>query len=98
MNCAEHKPTLRTISVLEQISAGNNKYTLSELSRTLNIPPSTLLPIVRTLREHQYLNFDEVSQTYSIGIRLFEIATRLQETDYYVQITGIMQTIVDCCS
>ena len=98
MNCAEHKPTLRTISVLEQISAGNNKYTLSELSRTLNIPPSTLLPIVRTLREHQYLNFDEVSQTYSIGIRLFEIATRLQETDYYAQLTEIMQTIVDGCS
>lgn len=98
MNYVEHKPTLRTISVLERISAGNNKYTLSELSRSLNIPASTLLPIVRTLREHQYLNFDEISQTYSIGIRLFEIATRLQDTDFYAQLTGIMQTIVDGCS
>lgn len=98
MNYEEHKPTLRTISVLERVSTGYNRYTLSELSRSLEIPASTLLPIVRTLRNHQYLNFDEVSQTYSIGIRLFEIATRLQDTDFYDRLTGIMQTIVDGCS
>lgn len=97
MNYVEHKPTLRTISVLERVATGGNRYTLTELSRFLEIPASTLLPIVRTLRNHQYLNLNEVSQTYSIGVRFFEIATRLQDTDYYRHLTEIMQTIVDGC-
>ena len=92
-----HKPTLRTLSVLELVAYHNNKYTLSELSKNLQIPPSTLLPIVHTLREQQYLGYDERTQTYTLGLRLFEIGSMIQDTDYYSSIVEIMQTVVDGC-
>ncbi len=94
---SEHKPTLRVLSVLEQVSAGTGKYTLSELSRSLDIPVSTLFPIVRTLREHQYLDYDQAAQTYSLGYRLFEIGSRIQNTNAYESLVEMMWKIVDGC-
>ena len=96
MNTA-HKPTLRALSVLELVAQHRHPYTLSELSATLDIPASTLLPIVHTLRDKQYLGYDEKTQTYSLGFRLFELGSMVQDTGFYAGIVDIMQTVVDGC-
>ena len=96
MNTA-HKPTLRALLVLELVAQHRHPYTLSELSATLDIPASTLLPIVHTLRDKQYLGYDEKTQTYSLGFRLFELGSMVQDTGFYAGIVDIMQTVVDGC-
>ena len=92
-----HKPTLRTLAVLELISTNDQRYTLSEISRSLGISTSTLFPILRTLREERYLGFDEKTQTYSLGTRLFEIGSRVQNSHVYQEISGIMNGVVEAC-
>ena len=93
-----HKPTLRVLSVLELVAnSGLTPYTLSELSARLDIPPSTLLPIVHTLRDRQYLSFDERNQSYSLGLRIFELGSMIQATDYYSSIVELMRNVVDGC-
>ena len=93
-----HKPTLRVLSVLELVANNTlTQYTLSELSGLLDIPPSTLLPIVHTLRDRQYLNFDERNQTYTLGLRIFELGSMIQETDFYSNVVEIMRNVVEGC-
>lgn len=93
----EHKPTLRTLAILELLSSGDRSYSLSEISRALDISPSTLFPIIHTLREKKYLNYDEKTQTYTLGLRLFEIGSRIQNSHVYNSITEIMTEIVEKC-
>ena len=52
-----HQPTERVILILEYISKGKGKR-LSELSEDLNIPKSTLLPILTTLCDYRYIYRD----------------------------------------
>ncbi|MDR1885160.1 MAG: IclR family transcriptional regulator [Synergistaceae bacterium] len=93
----EHKPTLRTISILELLAAEEGKCTLTEIARGLDSSPSTLFPIVHTLRSHGYLNYDEQTQAYSLGLRLFELGCSLRNTSGYDDIVEIMTGIVDAC-
>ncbi len=93
----EHKPTLRTLAILELVSAGSEPYTLTSISRALGISPSTLFPIVHTLCEQRYLSYDEKNQAYSLGLKLFEIGSRIQSSHVYDRITEIMGQIVDTC-
>lgn len=93
----EHKPTLRIIAILELLSEVNTPYTLSEISRSLGISTSTLFPILHTLREKKYLKLDEKKQMYTLGLRLFEIGSRIQSSLSYDQITRVMGQIVETC-
>jgi DNA-binding IclR family transcriptional regulator len=92
-----HKPTLRTISTLEAVSSGKKSFTLSELSRDMGIPVSTLAPIVYTLREHKFLAYSESRQTYSLGLRLFEIGSRIQSSEFYDAVVECMWAVVNAC-
>lgn len=94
----EHKPTLRVLSILELVSQNNGQFKLSDISSRLGIPPGTLSPILHTLREKKYLSFQESSQTYAIGIALFETGSRyIQDSNSYENIVEIMHGIVDKC-
>lgn len=94
----EHKPTLRIIEILNLISSKRQGCRLSELSACLGIPMGTLSPIMHTLREKKYLSFDEQAQTYSLGIRLFEIGSRyMQCSNSFEDMTVIMQEMVQRC-
>jgi len=88
---------LRTLAVLELLSTSDEKQTLSEIARALNISTSTLFPILHTLREKEYLGFDKKSQTYSLGKRLFEIGSRVLHSSAYQEISGIVDRIAEAC-
>ena len=92
-----HMPTIRVLSILELISSSDQKYTMSDIARSLGIPTSTVFPILRTLRNEKYLGLDNDTQTYSLGTRLFEIGSRVQNTRIYKEITNILNGVVTAC-
>ena len=53
-----HKPTFRVIQVLELLCAAGEPLRLSQISKTLEVPKSTLLPILQTMVENRYLSRD----------------------------------------
>lgn len=94
----EHKPTMRIISILELISSESKGCKLTEISNRLGIPLGTLSPIVHTLKENKYLNYDENSQIYTLGIGLFEIGSRYMQCSHsFEDVTSILQEIVRRC-
>lgn len=65
-----HQPTLRVLQVLEHVSVDGSGTRLADLSRDLGIPKSTLVPILQTLCQKQYLLQDDFGR-YSAGTALF---------------------------
>ena len=57
-----HKPTFRVIQVLELVCAAGEPLRLSQISKTLEVPKSTLLPILQTMVENRYLSRDEAEK------------------------------------
>lgn len=64
-----HKPTLRVLQILELLSTAGQPMRLADISRTLDIPKSTLLPILQTMTQSRYLTRDS-SDRYSLGIAM----------------------------
>ncbi|WP_291255237.1 IclR family transcriptional regulator [Fusobacterium sp.] len=96
---SSHKPTERVINILNVVSKNPNKLTLSNISKQLNIPKSTLSPILKTLVESELLNFDIATQTYAVGLETFQIGQ-----SYLNSINGLdivkshMRSIVNECN
>lgn len=79
-----HKPTSRVISILNLISEHPQKFSLSNISKMLNIPKSTISPILKTLIELEIIKQHPYLLTYSIGVSAFQIGQK-----YLENITGI---------
>jgi len=67
-----HQPTLRVLRILELVTGSSKGLRLSEFSRELDIPKSTLLPILQTLCAQRYLTQDDAGR-YVPGTALFTI-------------------------
>lgn len=68
-----HNPTKRVIDILNTISKNSGKLTFSNISKNLEIPKSTLSPILKTLVELEILALDPILQTYTTGLNAFQI-------------------------
>lgn len=96
---SSHKPTERVINILNIVSKNPNKLTLSNISKLLNIPKSTLSPILKTLVESELLDFEATNQTYTVGLETFQIGQ-----SYLNNINGLdiikshMRSIVNECN
>ena len=93
-----HQPTLRVIEILSLIARSGGKLRLTDISRELDIPKSTLLPILQTMCQRRYL-FQDDRGFYGAGTALFSMAAAFsgcfplldyvgQELDYLVQQLG----------
>ena len=69
-----HKPTLRVIEVLDLLCKSGAPMRLSDIGRQLDMPKSTLLPILQTMVEHRYISKD-VSERYAPGYGLMELGS-----------------------
>lgn len=93
-----HNPTERVANILKTISENPKKFTLSNISKELNIPKSTLSPILKTLIQLEFLIFEPITQTYEIGLNAFQIGQA-----YLSNINGLdiikshMRSIVNEC-
>lgn len=61
-----HKPTFRVIQVLELLCSAREPMRLSQISSALEMPKSTLLPILQTMVENRYLCRD-AGEKYGLG-------------------------------
>ena len=74
-----HQPTLRVLQILETVASTNKEIRLSEFSRRLDIPKSTLLPILQTLCQQRYLVQDDVGR-YQAGTALFSLGAGFSDS------------------
>jgi DNA-binding IclR family transcriptional regulator len=69
-----HNPTLRVTEVLNYLSKSASPMRLSDISRELNMPKSTLVPILQTLVSCQYIGKDGADR-YFPGFALLALGT-----------------------
>jgi len=64
----------KAISVLDQLSCIGRPVRFRDLLEKSPYPKGTLYRILQTLRIEQLVSFDELTQTYSLGVRLVRLA------------------------
>ena len=87
----EHRPvrsTLRTLEILEHLAQTSERQSLGHLSRTLGIPKSSLHAILRTMRDKGWIELDEASQRYGLGVRALLAGTAYVDSDDVASIAG----------
>jgi DNA-binding IclR family transcriptional regulator len=70
MSLYQHRSTLRVLEVLEKLSNSENGYTLTELTKILEIPKSSLYPIIQTLNREGYLSLNEETLKFTLGAKV----------------------------
>lgn len=64
-----HNPTQRVLQIMDLLTTAREPMRLADISRALEIPKSTLLPILQTMTEYRYLAKDGADR-YSLGMAL----------------------------
>ncbi|MBE0548058.1 MAG: IclR family transcriptional regulator [Rubrivivax sp.] len=64
----------RCFDILEMLRIDSRGASLAEISRSLHVPKSTVLTIVRTLRSRGLLAYDEQRKTYALGLGMERFA------------------------
>ncbi len=70
-----HRGASRVLKILEFLAQNSDGFTLTELSRTLGVPKSSLLALLRTFAHHGYLEHQS-SGVYRLGPKAVEIGFR----------------------
>ncbi len=55
--------------------AKNGAKTLSDISLSVGMPPSTAHRILTTLQKHGFVEFDEIEQKWSVGVEAFRVGS-----------------------
>lgn len=94
-----HQTTSRVLDILELLSKNNFEgLRFSEISRALNMPKSSLHPLLQTLTERRYVRFSENTQKYYFGEMLFHLGhAYVQNSSLLEQIEQIMTQLVNRC-
>ncbi|NLY08273.1 MAG: IclR family transcriptional regulator, partial [Tissierellia bacterium] len=93
-----HKPTKRVLDVLNYISSSNEGKNLTDISNQLNISPSTLQPILKTLLNEGFIDVDNF-KFYRIGINSFITGQKyVNNTNTFSIIKKEMKEIVHKCN
>lgn len=69
------KAVVKAIEVLEYLSLENNAVGVREASRILDMPKSTMQRVLNSLLMKEIIDFDDVSQHYSLGIGMLRLFT-----------------------
>lgn len=92
----EHKPTQRVLNILNLLSTNPNGLTLTEISETLDIPKSTIYPIMQTMLKSNFVSIEKGTLKYSIGISAFRIGSSYSRNKYILDfIQKVMKNIVN---
>lgn len=70
-----HRTAIRVLDILEMLGDSPG-YTLTDLSRMLEAPKSSLLPLLRTLQSRNYITQDGAG-SYHLGTKLLELSSSL---------------------
>lgn len=92
-----HHSTERVLDVLELISDNPGQLTLSDISKQLGIPKSTLSPIMFTLKSRGYINSNPESR-YSIGLKTHIVGVSfLNQFNFMDEAEKLLTTLTDIC-
>jgi len=72
MNDGGVKSARRALAILELLSERAAALTFTEIGRALDYPRSSLHGLLRTLEESQWIEQDEHTRSYTLGIRAWE--------------------------
>lgn len=86
------KSSLRTLEILELLSAAPERQSIASMSRALAIPKSSLHGLLRTMVGRGWLETDETGTLYSLGLRALLTGAAYVETD---DIVGLAQGPLD---
>ncbi len=68
------KSTEKIFKILEELAKNNGKMKLKDLSSTLGYPPSTTHRLLNTLIELGYVEQDQHSSGYNLGVKILSLA------------------------
>ena len=84
-----HQPTLRVLKVLEFLAGCKQACTLSAMAKNLQIPPSTLLPILQTLQEKNYIKCEHTNKSYELDFKIVELAQSIKKEASVLEVIRI---------
>ena len=75
MAYSQHKPTLRVLDIMQSLASANDEgLTLTEIATKIQVPKSTIVPIIHTLRDRDFIEQKSTGR-YVIGISMFLIGS-----------------------
>ncbi|MDU2064468.1 MAG: IclR family transcriptional regulator [Sporomusaceae bacterium] len=90
-----HKPTERVLNILNLLSGNADGLTLTEISKAIDVPKSTLFPILQTMADMNYIQLNKDSLRYKLGISAFCTGTSYSQDEYMLEfVRSIMKKIV----
>ncbi len=78
----------RAISILEAFKADHAVLTLAEICEAVELTPPTAHRLLRALRSHDLISFDERARTYSLGTGVMRLASVLLNRDDVLSIVA----------
>lgn len=85
----EHRPTLRVLDVLDELSRAPEGCTLTDLSHATGVSKSTLVPILKTMESRRFITFEAGTGRYSIGIKAFSVGSSFVDN---VPLVNVLRT------
>ena len=73
MATTEHRPTERVLDILELLSNSESGMTLTELSKALEAPKSSIMPLVHTMRSRNFIYMQSEPLRYFIGVATYTV-------------------------
>ena len=93
-----HRSTLRVLEVFNLLTGNEQGLTLTEISETLTVPKSSLLPILHTMKDEDYLEFDDYTKKYKVGLQSYLLSNSyLKNNQELGLIFSEMKDIVEKC-
>lgn len=96
---ASHRTTTRILDLFELVAAAEDGISFTKIATELNMPKSSLHPILHTLADRKYLRFSEKLQTYFIGEAFLAFTQSYRKTynilDKIKDVLSGMSDIVD---
>lgn len=71
---------IKALRILELFDPVNNELSLTQISKQLNFPKSTLLNFMRTLEGEGYICRSPISQNYRLGIKFMKLGYNMRST------------------
>lgn len=94
-----HRSTARALTIIDLLSREDDGITLADLSRMIGAPKSSLAPIVHTIVEMGYANFDQSSQRYSVGLKAYVAGKAYARNNNLIErLTARMRKVVELCN
>ena len=90
-----HKPTERVLNILNLLSVNTDGLTLTEISKAISVPKSTLYPILQTMTDRNYIRLSKNYFLYKLGISAFCIGSSYSQDEYMLDfVKSIMKNVV----